>query len=83
MRGHSFVFFFEYTLGEVIKSMEMPAAYAVICRKTVLFARIWHKNRNFLRYKLLDSLKYRCSYKTGYIDSKNSIFGGFNKKSYH
>ncbi len=63
--------------------MEMLAVYAVICRKTVLFARIWHKNRNFLLHKLMDAHKYRCSYKTGYIDRKNSTFGGFNKKNYH
>ena len=63
--------------------MEMPAAHAVICRKTTEFARICHKNRNFLRYKLLDSLECRCSYKIDNLDKKNSIFSGMDRKTCH
>ena len=50
--------------------MEMPAAHAVICRKIAVFARIWHKIRNFLRALLSVTIEYRCSYKTSHIDKE-------------
>lgn len=60
--------------------MEMPAAYTVICRKIAVFARIWHKIRNFLHPLLSVAAEYRCSYKTAHIDKETAYLVPLIKK---